>query len=153
MSPRVIQIPMSGRDRRHYVTQLKAAEKAHAALAKRVPEAQAVADEYQLMADRLACQEWSARQFIGGDAEPSPSIETAVRCGYVLLDIHCSHCTHAGTVDLSEVIWPECKGVHTMRYALACKRCSDNGRKFRPNLIGLRYKEPDDHNKSRAERR
>lgn len=150
MSPRVIQIPMSGRDRRHYVQQLKAAEKAHAALAKRVPDAQAVADEYQLMADRLACQEWSLRQFIGGDAEPSPSIERAVRCGYTLLDIHCSHCTHAGTVDLSEVVWPRGKGVHTIRLALACKRCSENGKKFRPNLVGLRPKEPDDKNRKRV---
>lgn len=71
MSPRVIQIPMSGRDRRHYVQQLKMAEKEHALLAKRVPEAQLVADEYQMMADRLVCQEWSVRQFIGGDLEPS----------------------------------------------------------------------------------
>ena len=141
---------MSGRDRRHYVTQLKAAEKAHASLAKRVPEAQAVADEYQLMADRLACEEWSVRQFIGGDAEPSPSIETAINCGYVLLDIHCSHCTHAGTIDLSKVIWPRRKGVHTMRYALACKRCSSHDRKSRPNLIGLRPKEPDDDVGKRA---
>ena len=130
MSPRVIQIPMSGRDRRHYVTQLKVAEKAHASLAKRAREAQLVVDEYQRMADRLACQEWSVRQFIGGDVEPSPSIETAVNCGYKLLDIHCSHCTHAGTVDLSEVVWPMRKGVHTMRYALACKRCSENGGSF-----------------------
>ena len=153
MSPRVIQIPMSGRDRRHYVTQLKAAEKTHTALAKRAPEAQLVADEYQRAADRLACQEWSARQFIGGDAEPSPSIETAVRCGYTLLDIHCSHCTHAGTVDLSEVVWPRRKDVHTMRYALACKRCSEAGRKFRPNLIGLRPAEPNEPNGKRATHR
>ena len=143
---------MSGRDRRHYVTQLKAAEKAHASLAKRAPEAQVVADEYQRLADRLVCEEWSARQFIGGDAEPSPSIEKAVRCGYVLLDIHCSHCTHAGTVDLSEVVWPKRKGVHTMRYALACKRCSSNDRKSRPNLIGLRTEAPDCYPSKRAMR-
>jgi len=153
MSPRVIQIPLSGRDRRHYVQQLKLAEKAHASLVTRVPEAQAVADEYQRMADRLACQEWSVRQFIGGDVEPSPSIETAVSCGYKLLDIHCSHCTHAGTVDLSEVVWPKRKGVHTMRYALACKRCSSHDRKSRPNLVGLRPDEPDDNNGKRAARR
>ena len=132
------------------MTQLKAAEKAHAALVKRVPEAQAVADEYQFAADRLACEEWSVRQFIGGDAEPSPSIETAVRCGYVLLDIHCSHCTHAGMVNLSEVIWPKRKGVHTMKYALACKRCSSNDRKSRPNLIGLHPREADGGNGMRA---
>ena len=132
---------MSGRDRRHYVEQLKAAEKAHASLVKRVTEAQAVADDYQLMADRLVYQEWSARQFIGGDAEPSPSIEVAVRCGYTQLEIHCANCTHAGTVDLSEVVWPKRKGVHTMRQALACKQCSEGGRKFRPNLVGLRARE------------
>ena len=135
---------MSGRDRRHYVQQLKAAEIAHAALAKRVPEAQTVADEYQLMADRLVCEEWSVRQFIGGDIEPSPSIEVAVRCGYTELEIHCANCTHAGTVDLSEVIWPKRKGVHTMRQALACRRCSEGGRKFRPNLVGLHMLATDD---------
>jgi hypothetical protein len=140
MSPRVIQIPLSGRDRRHYVQQLKIAEREHASLAKRAPEAQLVADEYQRAADRLACEKWSARQFIGGDAEPSPSIEVAVRCGYVLLEIHCSNCMHAATINLSEVVWPKRKGVHTMSYALACKRCSSHGRKSRPNLIGLRSK-------------
>ena len=152
MSPRVIQIPLSGRDRRHYVRELKAAEKTHASLVKRVPEAQAVADEYQLMADRLACEEWSVRQFIGGDSSPSPSIETAVSCGYTLLDIHCSHCTHASTINLSEVIWPKRKGVHTMRYALACKRCSDQERKSRPNLIALRPNDSDGPNTKRLSR-
>lgn len=153
MSPRVIQIPMSGRDRRHYVQQLKIAEREHASLARRVPEAQVVADEYQRAADRLLCEEWSVRQFIGGDLEPSPTLAVAVRCGYTQLEIHCANCTHAGTVDLSEVIWPNDKGVHTMRRALACKRCSDGRRKFRPNLIGLRMKEPDDSNTKRATRR
>ncbi len=152
MSPRIIQIPMSGRDRRHYVQQLKIAEKEHASLFKRAADAQIVADEYQQMADQLSCKEWSARQFIGGDASPSPSIETAVRCGYVLLDIHCSHCTHASTVDLSEVIWPMQKGVHTMKYALACKRCSGDGRKARPNLIGLRPNDPEKGDVKRAAR-
>lgn len=150
MSPRVIQIPLSGRDRRYYVMQLKAAEKAHASLAKRVPQAQAVADEYQRAADRLMCEEWSVRQFIGGDLEPSPSIEIAVRCGYTKLEIHCSNCSHAGTVDLAEVIWPRYRGVHTMRRALACKRCSEGGKKFRPNLVGLHPKEPDDTLSKRA---
>lgn len=150
MSPRVIEIPLSGRDRRHFVTQLKAAEKAHAALAKRVPEAQLVANEYQNAADRLACREWSVRQFIGGDASPSPTIETAVRCGYTQLEIRCSNCTHAKMIDLSEVVWPKRKGVHTTRYALACIRCSTSERKSRPNLIGLHPKEPDDSEDKRS---
>lgn len=144
MSPRVIEIPLSGRDRRYYVQQLKLAEKEHASLLKRVPQAQLVADEYQNAADRLACQEWSVRQFIGGDASPSPSIETAVSCGYTQLEIRCSNCAHAKMIDLSEVVWPKRKGVHTMRYALACIRCSTKERKSRPNLIGLHPNESDD---------
>lgn len=153
MSPRVIQIPLSGRDRRHYVRELKAAEKVHASLAKRVPEAQIVADEYQRAADRLSCEEWSVRQFIGGDADPSPLIATAINCGYVLLDIHCSHCTHASTINISDAIWPRQKCVHTLRYALACKRCSDQDRKSRPNLVALRPEVmPDDSPRKQASR-
>ncbi len=39
MSPRVIQLPMSGRDRRHYVRELRAAEQAHRALVVRCEDA------------------------------------------------------------------------------------------------------------------
>lgn len=48
MSPRIIQLPMSGRDRRHYVRELRLAEQAHASLPGRVAEAYAAAH-------RLAC--------------------------------------------------------------------------------------------------
>jgi len=144
MSPRVIEIPLSGRDRRYYVQQLKIAEREHARLLKRVTEAQLVAEEYQRMAGRLVCEEWSVRQFIGGDASPSPSIETAVDCGFTQLEVKCPNCSHAKTIDLSQVIWPKRKDVHTMRYALACARCSVNGKKLRLNLIRLYSKEPND---------
>jgi len=58
MSPRIIQLPLSGRDRRHYVRELRAAEQAHRVLPGRVEEAYRAAH-------RLACQEWSVRQFSG----------------------------------------------------------------------------------------
>jgi hypothetical protein len=70
MSPRVIQLPLSGRDRRHYVVELRKAEDAHRSLVVRVDAAYRVAH-------RLACEEWNTRQFIGGDIEPSPSIADA----------------------------------------------------------------------------
>jgi hypothetical protein len=39
MSPRIIQLPLSGRDRRHYVRELRLAEQAHRELPARVEEA------------------------------------------------------------------------------------------------------------------
>ena len=61
LSPRIIHLPLSGRDRRHYVRELRAAEQTHRDLPAKVEEAYRAAH-------RLACQEWSVRQFIGGRA-------------------------------------------------------------------------------------
>jgi hypothetical protein len=99
MSPRIIQLPLSGRDRRHYVRELRAAEQAHRALPGRV-------DEAYRAAHRLACQEWSVRQFIGGPAEPSPRIADAIAGGCELLEVRCRRCSHESLIDLTEVVWP-----------------------------------------------
>ncbi len=69
MSPRIVHL-LSGRDRRHYVRELRLAEQAHRELPARVEEAYRAAH-------RLACEEWSVRQFIGAPAEPSPRIADA----------------------------------------------------------------------------
>src|SRR5258708_13830115 len=61
MSPRIIHLPLSGRDRRHYVRELRLAELAHRELPAKVEEAYRAAHA-------LACHEWSVRQFIGGPA-------------------------------------------------------------------------------------
>lgn len=76
MSPRVIQLPLSGGDRKYYVRQLKAAQKEHPRLMDRAIEAYYVAH-------RLACQEWNTRQFIGGSLDPSPATGAAVDGGYI----------------------------------------------------------------------
>ena len=67
MSPRVIQLPMSGRD----VKELHKAEQAHASLVRRIREAYRIADEHLRLAHQLACEEWNTRRFIGGDASPT----------------------------------------------------------------------------------
>src|SRR5258706_4862298 len=64
MSPRIVHL-LSGRDRRHYVRELRLAEQAHRALPARVEEAYRAAH-------RLACEEWSVRQFIGRPPRPPP---------------------------------------------------------------------------------
>jgi hypothetical protein len=71
MSPRIIQLPMSGRDRRHYVVELKAAQAAH-------PRLLAAVHEAWRAANLLFCEEWNVRQFIGGPAEPSPTLAQAI---------------------------------------------------------------------------
>src|SRR5712671_1657568 len=107
MSPRIIQLPLSGRDRRHYVRELRAAEQAHRDLPARVEEAYRAAHA-------LACHEWSVRQFIGGPAEPSPKIAEAIAAGCELLEVRCRRCGHGSLVDLTEVVWPREKPVHTL---------------------------------------
>ena len=99
MSPRVIQLPMSGRDRRHYLAELKTAEHAHPRLVDQMREAYRIAH-------RLACEEWNARQFIGGPAEPSPTLHQAIFAGCVQIEVKCKRCNHESLVNLTEVMWP-----------------------------------------------
>jgi phage terminase large subunit GpA-like protein len=145
--PRIIQLPMSGRDRRHYVTELRRAEQAHAALVERTVAAFREAHD-------LACQEWNTRQFIGGDAAPSPVIEAAILAGRELLEVRCKRCGHESMVDLTETIWPREKQVHTLAEVLRCQCCKDERRKVQPDLIALhRRPEPSPAAPAKAQRR
>jgi hypothetical protein len=74
MSPRVIQMPLSGSDRKHYARKLRRVESLHAELVKKLEAAQSAAEEFLRLAHRLQCEEWNARQFLGGDEAPSPAI-------------------------------------------------------------------------------
>lgn len=154
MSPRVIHIPLSGRDRRYYARELRKGEAERARLIQRLEEARIVAAEHQRMVHRLACQEWSVRQFIGGDVEPSPSIAAAIDADCIWLLVECSACGHGQRVDLTEVIWPRDKPIHTLGKVLMCARCQRDGRpKRRPNLTGLMAREPDGEPPTAAARR
>src|SRR6267142_4498760 len=93
MSPRIIQLPLSGRDRRHYVRELRAAEQAHRDLPAKVEEAYRAAHA-------LACHEWSVRQFIGGPVEPSPRIVDAIAGGCELLEVRCRRCSHESPAEM-----------------------------------------------------
>jgi len=94
MSPRIIQLPLSGRDRRHYVRELRAAEQVHRDLPAKVEEAYRAAHA-------LACHEWNVPQFIGGPAEPSPRIADAIAGGCELLEVRCRRCSHESLIDLT----------------------------------------------------
>jgi hypothetical protein len=86
---------------------------------------------------------------------PSPSIADALRGGCELLEVQCRQCNHAEMVDLTEVVWPREKPVHTLRKVLYCARCKrERGQKRRPDLIGLRTRpEPDPEAPARRKRK
>ena len=138
MSPRIIQLPMSGRDRRHYVNELRKAEEAHRSLLDRTVAAFREAHD-------LACQEWNTRQFIGGPAEPSPVIEAAIAAGRELLQVRCRRCGHESMVDLVLVIWPRTKQLHTLAKVLRCQNCKDERNKPRPDLVALHHRQTPNH--------
>lgn len=133
MSPRIIRLPLSGGDRKHYVRELKQAQARHPGLLGRAMDAYAVAH-------RLACEEWTVRQFIGGPADPSPTIGAAIDAGCTQLSVECRTCAHRCDVNLREIIWPLKNEVHTLSVRsngkpgpLRCAQCNAT----RPNLVGF----------------
>jgi hypothetical protein len=142
MSPRVIQLPVSGRDRRHYARELARVERMHENLVKEAAAAHDAAERALRQAHRLDCEVWNTRQFIGGPAEPSSSIAVAIHGGCELLEAQCKRCGHTELVDLVLVIWPREKPIHALERALNCQPCKARGRsKQRPNLVALRARE------------
>jgi hypothetical protein len=141
MSPRVIHIPLSGRDRRHYAAELRKGEDAYKRFTQEAKAAHASADRQLAEAHRLDCEAWSALQFIGGDDAPSPLIADAIRGGCDQLEVQCRTCNHTRMIDLTLAIWPRGNQVHTLRRVLYCEHClKEHGKKRRPGLIGLRQR-------------
>jgi hypothetical protein len=154
MSPRVIQLPMSGRDRKHYVRELRAAERAHAAICERLKDAIADVEARRLASWAMACEEWNLRQFIGGPAANSPRIVDAIDAGFPLLEVQCRRCARYEVVDLKLLIWPRENQVHTLANVLRCQRCTREGSKSKANLIALRKRpEPEPDRPAAAKRR
>jgi hypothetical protein len=118
---RILHPPLSGRDRRHYAAELRKAEQAFERTTREAAAAHEAADRALAAAHRLDCEAWSALQFIGGAAEPSPSIADAIHGGCELLEVQCGHCNHADLIDLTELIWP------VRRRSTRCAICSIAG--------------------------
>lgn len=142
MSPRVIQLPLSGGDRKYYVRELRAARTRYPNVLDRATEAYRVAH-------RLYCEEWTLRQFIGGEVDPSPLIGSCIEAGCTLLRVECRACAHSRDVDLNDVVWPRDKQVHTLAKALKCANCNTH----RPNLVGIYDPNPPKAKPPRAARK
>jgi hypothetical protein len=133
---------MSGRDRKHFSRELHKAEVAYEHAVRDAAAAHQAADIAFSKAHRLDCEAWSHLQFIGGSDEPSPAIADAIHGGCELLEVECRHCNHAELVELTELVWPRAKPVHSLRNVLFCRPCrATYGKKRRPYLLGLRAKD------------
>jgi phage terminase large subunit GpA-like protein len=154
MSPRVIQLPISGRDRRFYAQQLRTAEQAHRDICRRLTDAIKVSEAHRIAAWALSCEEWNIRQFIGGPVEPSPFIADAISAGFTLIEVKCKRCGREQIVDMTQMIWPRGKQVHTLANVLRCQRCRDEGHKASADLVAMRRQpEPEPTRPAAAKRR
>lgn len=154
MSPRVIQMPLSGGDRKHFAREMRRVERLHAALVKKVEAAYGTAEEHLRLAHRLECEEWNARLFLGGEDTPSPTILAAIDAGASPLEVKCAACRTTRRVNLRDVIWPRKYQVHTLRPKLFCEPCRvATGRKVRPLLVGLFDPNPEPETTAKVARR
>lgn len=145
MSPRILQLPVSGRDRRHYVRELARVRGLHEALTKQAAAARGHAADLLRRANLLECEAWNARQFIGGPAQPSPTIAEAINAGCELLEVQCKRCGHTDHVDLIKVRRPRDRQIHTLQGAMDCRQCSHTSHwKPQANLVALCMRNPSD---------
>ena len=97
MSPRIIQIPLSGGDRKAQAKGIRQAHGLHATYYAESVLIRTAAEEKIREADKLECDAWNAIMWAGGPAMPSPgepqaepTIGKALNAGYVLLEVKCS---------------------------------------------------------------
>jgi hypothetical protein len=83
--PRVIQMPLSGGDRKAQARELRRARGLHDEYMRQAAVVRAEAREKDRRADE--CNAWNAIMFCGGPAQPSPTIATALNAGYDRLEV------------------------------------------------------------------
>jgi hypothetical protein len=145
MSPHIIQLPLSGSDRRHYVRKLRAAEQAHRKMPAEVAAAYGAAHA-------LACREWNSASSSAAASLPSRRYRARIDAGFELLEVACKRCGRSELVDLPLVIWPRDKPVHTLEKPLRCQRCKEMGRRSQTNLVSLQPRRPPDTQARNARR-
>src|SRR5258707_7575213 len=67
-----------------------------------------------------------------------PRIADAIAGGCELLEVRGRRRSHESLIDLTEVVWPREKSVHTLAKVLRCQACKDERKKAQPDLIPRR---------------
>jgi hypothetical protein len=64
----------------------------------------------------------------GGPAQPSPTIGLAINGGFPWLEVQCSRCRTASSIDLTAMKRPDQTCVHELEGKLRCQKCSKRAR-------------------------
>lgn len=149
--PRVIQMPLSGGDRKAQAKELRRAHGLHNEYMRLSILARAEADAKAREADRLECNAWNAIMFCGGPAQPSPTLGTALNAGFDLLEVRCNRCDRLSHADLKKVRRPLTVNLHTLEASLFCEQCSMSQKwKQRAHIVGLTCETPPDGEPTKA---
>jgi hypothetical protein len=151
MSPRIIQIPLSGGDRK---AQAKGIRQAHGLHASYFHESQLIrgAAEAKIReADKLECDAWNAIMWAGGPAMPSPgepqadpTIGKALNAGYDLLEVKCNRCRRVSLVALRAIRRKPDTPIWKLEPALSCEPCTEQrNRRTSAHILRLTYAQPD----------
>jgi hypothetical protein len=148
MSQRPVHIPLSGRDRRAFLRELKTARGAAVmadqegdALLGRALEHRRQARELAVLGFRKKCEAMNARLFYGGSIQPSPTIAQALFCGYDILETRCNRCGASTAVPLDTIRTAAKTEIWRLEEsaALRCEPCSESkGWKQRLQIVCVR---------------
>lgn len=158
VSPRIIQIPLSGGDRRAQAKGIRQAHGLHASYYAQSVLIRSAAEEKLREADR--CDAWNAIMWAGGPAMPSsgepqanPTIAKALNAGYDLLEAKCNRCRRISVVPLGGIKRPADTPIWKLEPALYCEPCSDaRARRQRAHIVRLIYTKPDGDMTEQAQR-
>lgn len=158
MSPRIIQIPLSGGDRKAQAKGIRQAHGLHASYYAESLIIRTAAEAKLRQADRLECDAWNAIMWAGGPAMPSPgeaqanpTIGKALNAGYDLLEVKCICCRRVSLVSLRTIKRPPSAPLWKLEPVLFCEPCSEKapgGRKQRAHILKVTCAKPDPEPKS-----
>lgn len=143
MSPRVIQIPLSGGDRKNLARNLSQARSTYDTKMRQAQEAQRIAD-LKLHEARLArCEAWNAAMFMGGPSQPSPTIEDALAVGCDELEVKCNRCDRYQRLKIRNIKRIPSTFLWQLEPSLGCEPCRAETR-YKPKAIitGLLMSDP-----------
>jgi hypothetical protein len=162
VSPRIIQIPLSGGDRKAQAKGIRQAHGLHASYYAQSVLIRSAAEEKLREADRLECDAWNAIMWAGGPAMPSPgepqanpTIGKALNAGYDLLQAKCNRCRRISLVPLRGLKRAPSTPIWKLEPALYCEPCSDKrvgGRRQRAHILQLTFARPDGDTTEQAQR-
>jgi hypothetical protein len=149
--PRIIHLPISGRDRRFAARELRDALAVYSRKMQEAEAARAAGERMQREADRLFCEAWHAAAFSGQSLQPSPTIAQALGCGFGTIDVRCSRCDHQSSVSIAALDRVPDTPLWTLEASFNCRRCRERtGWRAQAYIVGLRPSESDQPDPSPA---